>query len=138
MPRVLYRLLQSRNAKARSLRQYLWNYRAMGARRRNTYLVEQLENRFLLSAEAAPLALSADLLNETLVVEQLVDAGLAEASNSQKLELVRQHEDTGASADNDTVTERVAKEAENSDVSLDVADTTIESAVDVQTLAEVG
>ena len=92
MPRTLYRMLQSRYAKMRSLRQYMWNQRATGARRRNTYLVEQLENRYLLSADAAPLAISAELLNEELVVEQLVDAGLVEASNSQGLELVRQHE----------------------------------------------
>jgi hypothetical protein len=92
MPRVLYRVLQSQYAKMRTLRQYLWNAQATSARRRNTYLVEQLENRYLLSAEAAPLALSAELLNEELVVEQLIDAGLAEAANQQNLELVRQHE----------------------------------------------
>ena len=53
MPRLLYRVLQSRYAKLRTLRQYLWNTEAASARRRNTYLVEQLENRFLLSADAA-------------------------------------------------------------------------------------
>jgi len=121
MPRILYRVLQSRHAKARSLRQYLWNCRALGARRRNTYLVEQLENRFLLSADAAPLALGEDLLNEALVVEQLVDAGLAEASNSQELELIRQYEyeeDAASSDDDDAVAESAAVEVDNSEAAL--------------------
>jgi len=92
MSYLFNRLFKMRYDKMRNLRQYLWSAQGITARRRNTYLMEQMENRYLLSADAAPLALSAELLNEELIVEQLIDAGLAEASNSDALQLVRQHD----------------------------------------------
>jgi hypothetical protein len=99
MPPLLYRVLQSRYAKMRNLRQFFWNFRAVSAKRRNTFLVEQMENRFLLSADAAPFALNAELLNDNLVVEQLVETGLAEDSSGKDLTLVRQHESYPAVSD---------------------------------------
>ncbi len=92
MSALFYRLFRSRYDKLRQLRQYMWNYQALNSKRRNTYLVEQMENRYLLSADAAPFTLDSELLNENLMVEQLVDLGLAEASNSDNLKLVRQHD----------------------------------------------
>ena len=99
MPQLLYRVMQSRYAKLKNLRQFFWNYRAVSAKRRNTFLVEQMENRFLLSADAAPFSLSAELLNDSLIVEQLVETGLAEDSSSKDLTLVRQHENDLAAND---------------------------------------
>jgi len=99
MSYIFNRLFRMRYDKFRNLRQYIWSSQGITARRRNTYLMEQMENRYLLSADAAPLALSAELLNEEVMVEQLIDAGLAEASNSQELQLVRQHDDDSSNAD---------------------------------------
>ena len=99
MSYIFNRLFRMRYDKFRNLRQFIWTSQGITARRRNTYLMEQMENRYLLSADAAPLALSAELLNETVMVEQLIDAGLAEASHSQELQLVRQHDYEEASAE---------------------------------------
>lgn len=106
MPRVFYRMFQSRYARARMLRQFWWNTRARTAHRRNTYLVEQLENRYLLSADAAPLAISAELLSEELVVEQLIEVGVAENPAAPDLELVRQHDVGEVSPDAFATTEQ--------------------------------
>ena len=106
MSAIFYRLFRSRYDKLQNLRQFVWNRQASTCRRRNTYLIEQMENRYLLSADAAPLALSAELLNEELMVEQLIDAGLAEASNTEDLKLVRQHDyeltESNSQGDNET------------------------------------
>ena len=86
MTAMLYRLIQSRHAKLRGLHQFLWNRRATHARRRNTYVVEQLENRYLLSADIAPFAPVAELLDDEPIVEQVIDTSLADAERSQQLE----------------------------------------------------
>ena len=116
MSSIFYRLFRIRYDKLRNLRQFIWNSQGRVSRKRNTYLMEQMENRYLLSADAAPLALSAELLNEELIIEQLIDAGLAEASNTQDLQLVRQHDyEPVASNENETPqadsTQKLSKQA---------------------------
>jgi hypothetical protein len=56
------RLFNMRYDKIRNLRQYLWSSQGITARRRNTFQMEQIENRYTLSADVAPLALIAELL----------------------------------------------------------------------------
>ena len=126
MSAIFYRLFRSRYDKLQNLRQFVWNCQGMTARRRNTYLMEQMENRYLLSADASPLALSTELLNEELMVEQLVDAGLAEAANQEGLQLVRQH---------DYDLKNPVTEADNESVTLE-AEQTISDQSDTQTNAE--
>ncbi|MCA1807437.1 MAG: LEPR-XLL domain-containing protein, partial [Actinobacteria bacterium] len=60
MSAIFYRLFRSRYDKLQNLRRFVWNRQGSIYRRRNTYLMEQMENRYLLSADAAPLALSAE------------------------------------------------------------------------------
>jgi len=43
MSALLYRLFRSRFDKLQNLRQFLWNRRVLTARRRNTYLMEQMD-----------------------------------------------------------------------------------------------
>jgi hypothetical protein len=112
MPRALYRLFQSRYAKLRSLRQFMWNRQAGQARRRNTYLIEQMENRYLLSADVAPFALAEELLNDVLVVEQLIETGLAQNDAAPDLQLVRQHENTAGSGPQDVNAGQIVEGAE--------------------------
>ena len=94
---LIRRVVQSRYAKMQELRRYLWNSRSRKARRRNLYLAEQMENRYLLSADAAPLAMDEVLrsqLNDVEVVEQLVNTGLIEnaANDNKALQMIREQE----------------------------------------------
>ena len=94
MPAFLSRILQSRYAKMRELRGFIWNFRARKARSRNMYLAEQMEVRHLLSADGAPLAMDELLrsqLNNDEVVEQLILTGMHRqaANEGTQIELVR-------------------------------------------------
>jgi hypothetical protein len=94
MPAFLNRILQSRYAKLRELRAYIWNLRGRKARSRNMYLAEQLEVRHLLSADGAPLAMD-ELLRSQLdtaeIIEQLIDTGMVykAANDATQIELIR-------------------------------------------------
>jgi Ca2+-binding RTX toxin-like protein len=128
MSAILYRLYQSRFDKLCQLRKYLWKRELASAQRRNTYQVEQLENRYLLSADAAPLALATEFLNEELVFEQLIAAEVTKVAETPELQLVRQFEPEPDAAEvNDaTATEAMTSEeaalAEGQDVAVEAED----------------
>lgn len=87
MKYMFARMLQSRFARLRELRKYLWNMDALRGQRKNRYLAEQLEARNLLSADLAPFAgdqAVRDLLDNDQVLQQLIDSAQVDASNDMK------------------------------------------------------
>ena len=95
MPIILRRLMYSRWIKLRQLRLFMWNNNARVIRGKNLYMAELMEQRHLLSADAAPLLIDDYLrsqLDDVEVVEQLIVNGLVDkaANNELDLQLIRE------------------------------------------------
>ncbi|MBU3071749.1 DUF4347 domain-containing protein [Aestuariicella sp. G3-2] len=78
MKYIFARLMQSKYIRVRELRKFFWNTQSVKAKRKNRYLAEQMEARYLLSADLAPFAgdqALRDQIDHQQVIQQVIENG---------------------------------------------------------------